>query len=442
MKPDKEKTRIVQQWPTPSNASETRKFLGLASYYRRYIKGFATIAEPLHRLTDKETEFSWDSHTQEAFEKLKTALSSSPILACPDFSKDFVVFTDASDTGLGAVVEQNNHVIAYASRTLKQSERNYSVIEKECLAVVHALKTFRHYLLGRPFTVYTDHNPLQWLHSQKMQGRLAVALQEYDFIIKYRKGNQNSNADALSRCPSEVLPLCSATGFNNEPIQTNIRHHQQADKVTAEVMNWVTRGTRPASQQCKDPKLRRLLQLWPQLYVKDGILLRKKRSALTMEHLQLVVVPQSLQRHYLQQCHDAPMAGHQGWEKTLERLQRSAYWVGMAKDVQAYCSSCDRCQLSKPVLPMRVPLTNTPIGRPMDMVAVDVLKVPVSVQGNSYLLVIQDYFTKWLEAIPMRNQTADTIVSVLINVFSQLGLPLKLHSDQGASFESAILKRT
>ena len=150
--------------------------MGLAYYYRRYINKFADIVAPLHKLTQKGEVFGWNEECIDAFEKLKGFLSNAPVLAFPDFSTNadsFTVQTDASAIGLGAILEQNGKVIAYASRALSKSERNYSVIQRECLAIVYALKQFRHYLLGHRFLLITDHAPLQWLSNQKMEGLLS-----------------------------------------------------------------------------------------------------------------------------------------------------------------------------------------------------------------------------------------------------------------------------
>jgi len=190
MYPDPSKVDSIHQWPPPSNVTELKQFLGLMSYYRRYIKGFADIAAPLHNLTKKSISFSWTESCNKAFSQLKSKLIQAPILAFPDFTNaaaPFLLQTDASAVGLGAVLEQGGRVIAYASRTLNSAEQQYSTIQKECLAAVFALKQFRHYLLGCSFQLLTDHAPLQWLSAQKMEGllcRRALAMQEYSFIIK------------------------------------------------------------------------------------------------------------------------------------------------------------------------------------------------------------------------------------------------------------------
>ena len=154
------------------------------------------------------------------------------------------------------------------------------------------------------------------------------------------------------------------------------------------------------------------------------------------------VLPQPLRQQALQSSHDIPSAGHQGVDKTLHRLRREAYWVNMAGDVETYCRQCTRCQQCKAPAPIRAPLTSVPIGKPWQMIAVDILEVPVSRHNNRYLLVIQDYFTKWAEAIPLRDQTALSITTALVNLFSRFGIPDIVHSDQGRNFESTLLKQT
>ena len=172
----------------------------------------------------------------------------------------FVVYTDASSTGVGAVLEQDNHVIAYASRALTKPEKQYSVIQRECLAVVYALKQFRHYLLGRSFTLVTDHAPLQWLSTQKMEGllcRWALALQEYDFQIMHRKCSQNGNADALSRCADTQLlvpaaPTVILPTFSVEQLKTALEN----DPVTLQLQKSLQHSVdRPTSSKWKKPPL-------------------------------------------------------------------------------------------------------------------------------------------------------------------------------------------
>ena len=352
----------------------------------------STIAEPLLFLTNKGITYTWTPECQKAFTELQHRLQSSPILTCPDFSIEFTLYTDASDSGLGAVLQQNNQVVAYASRTLNRAEKQYSVIEKECLALVYAVKQFRHYLLGKHFTIFTDHNPLVWLSSQKTLGKLirwALFLQEYDFTIKYRKGSSNQNADALSRVNTNDFQHCNITELQVGHSIAKLEEQQSKDPIISQIIYYLHNNSLPQ----KPMPFKRWLQIWSQLQIKDGILYRVSRSP-GHECSTLIVVPASLCQYYLQQFHDSVSAGHQGFHKTLDRLRQVVYWVGMSSDVQKYCESCDIYQRSKPCLSTHIPLVNVPIGKPWEMVAVDILKVPPSFQGNAYLLVLQDYFTK------------------------------------------------
>ena len=191
-------------------------------------------------------QFKWEENCQQSFQVLKDALTQVPVLCYPCFKKGFTLQTDASAVGIGAVLEQEGHVIAYASRSLTLPKRQYSVIEWECLAVVFAVKHFRHYLLGRPFSLHTDHQPLQWLSAQKMEGRLcrwALALQEFDFEIKYRRGSSNANADALSRVPAiqiETSELCSATLITSELTTHRILEEHERDAVLQQIIQHLT----------------------------------------------------------------------------------------------------------------------------------------------------------------------------------------------------------
>ena len=398
MSPDPQKIQSVLQWPTPPDATAVRQFLGFASYYRRYIHHFADIAAPLNALTQKGVPFIWTKDCTEAFNTLKEHLVHAPVLSYPCFDQDssqFILQTDASAVGLGAVLEQDGQVIAYASRSLTHSERQYSTIQRECLAIVYALKQFRHYLLGRQFKLYTDHAPLQWLSAQKMEGMLcrwALAMQEYTFQVVYRKGSLNVNADALSRIGT--LP-CSATLSLPYYSTAELQAAQSTDPIISKVRGaHLQDASPPCGQEWRRYPLRRYVQIWGQLRDVDGVLCRHYVPSPMCDAVTVPILPASLQKQALIRNHDAPTAGHLGSERTLQRLRHEAYWVSMAKDVLRYCQECTKCQQSTQPMPQRAPLINVPIGEPWEMIAVDILEVPTSTNNNCYLLVVQRLFHK------------------------------------------------
>jgi hypothetical protein len=200
---DPKKIKTILKWERPMNVTEIHSFLGLAGYYRRFIEGFSTIASPMTRLTRKEDKFEWSKECEISFQELKSRLTSTPILVLPKGQEGFVMYSDASNKGLGCVFMQHGRVIAYASRQLKPYEINYSVHDLELAAVVFALRIWRHYLYGVQVQIFTDHKSLKYLMSQKelnmRHRRWMELIKDYNCIIDYHPGKANVVADALSR---------------------------------------------------------------------------------------------------------------------------------------------------------------------------------------------------------------------------------------------------
>ena len=212
--PDSSLLAAIREIPPPKTATEVRSFLGLAGCYRRYVKGFAAIAAPLHALTRKDAVFHWSEDCQTAFDRLKTLLTTSPITAFPDFSKAFRLYTDASTAGLGAILAQvrngKERIICCASRALNQAEKSYPATKLECLAIVWAVSKFRPYLIAMPFEVYTNHYALQWLKTMRtgsaLLHRWSAALEEYDFTMYHHPGKVQTHDDGVSRLPVGPAP--------------------------------------------------------------------------------------------------------------------------------------------------------------------------------------------------------------------------------------------
>ena len=248
IRPDPEKIEKVKNYPVPTNLTQLRATLGLFSYYRKFIKDFSRIARPMNNLLKKDIPFIWTQKQQTAFERLKEMLIKSPVLVYSDFEQPFILYTDTSGTGLGAVLSQlqddgKEHVIAYASRSLNQAEQNYSVTDQECLAIVWAIEHFHHYLELQPFEVVTDHSALKWLKTSKIpKGRRArwmMKLQLYNFTIRHRPGKINTNADALSRMyeQEENMVECFLMEYSYDPIAEEPENQRNFQNKIDELLN-------------------------------------------------------------------------------------------------------------------------------------------------------------------------------------------------------------
>jgi len=462
---DPAKIEAVKRWPVPSRVTDVRSFLGLASYYRRFIQDFAEIAAPLHRPTAKTTEkFKWTPECDRAFRILKEKLVSAPVLAFPCFGEEFVVDCDASDYGLGAVISQrqdgDERVIAYASRVLEDRERRYSTTKKEMLAMVYAIKHFRYYLYGRPFTVRTDHNALKWLQSFKEpEGQVARWLEMlalYDYRTEHRPGKKHQNADALSRNP---LPV----PITDQAIETNIvaggrqtwlqgwtaadmQSKQEADPNLKQMLLWKRdRAAQPTQQEIQGASkaTKSLWAQWNRLQLENGVLYRKWETEDGHGTRLQLVLPRSLVPDVLSALHDAPSAGHLGVAKTVERVRERFYWYGLQSDVEDWCRQCEKCTKRKsPQTNARAPLVSSCSGYPFERIAIDIMgPLPVTESGNKYILVVGDYFTKWKEAFPIPNQEARTVAEKLVKeIIARYGAPEQIHSDQGRNFEAQLFQ--
>lgn len=208
------KITVVTNWPVPSTTKQLRGFLGLTGYYRRFIRHYGMLSRPLSNLLKKGVQFQWTPQAQEAFDLLKAALVQAPVLAVPNYSKQFVIETDASDLGMEAVLMQDGHPISYLSKPLCDRKKALSTYEKECMALLLAVKKWRAYLLGQEFIIKTDHQSLLFLTEQKantkLQQKALLKLMDLNFKIQYKQGTTNSAADALSRHPDPTAaPICA-----------------------------------------------------------------------------------------------------------------------------------------------------------------------------------------------------------------------------------------
>lgn len=442
---DPKKLEAIQSFPVPSDLRSLRSFLGLASYYRRFMPSFSKVANPLFALTKKDMTFEWTPSCQEAFDTLKRLLTEAPVLAFPQFGQGFVLETDASGTGLGAVLAQEQpdgsvRPVAYASSTLQPHERNYGVTELEALGVMWAIKHFRHYLYGSRCDVFTDHEaPKTLLNTPHPSGKLArwgLAIQELDLHTHYRPGGKNQNADALSRYPcgmpdqeQDGILHVAALQPGVAPAkggEADIAKTQQAEPDLKMMIDFFLHdGTLPE----EDKIARTLVLSQSQHTLLDGVLYHVERDGT------LRLLPSVDGQQLFREAHAGAFGAHLRDSKVYSQLSRHYWWPGMRRDITAWCQACMTCASRSVGKPVRPPLVPIPVAGAFDRVGVDVIQFPVSRAGNRYGIVFVDYLTKWPEVFPAPDQTAMTIARLLVEqVISRHGVPRELFSDRGAAF--------
>lgn len=424
-----EKVDAILNYPTPKNTTEIKRLIGLVGWYRRFIKDFSTLSSPINNLLHgrkKGQPIVWTPEAEAAFSEIKSRLTSAPVLASPDFSKPFVIQCDASETGLGAVLYQEcdgiEHPVAYASKSLTTVQRSYFTTEKELLAVIFGIEKFRSYVEGTHFTVETDHSSLLWLNNlANPSGRLtrwAVKLSQFDFTIKHRKGSLNVVADALSRSVAEVSVLDLATF--------------QPDK-------WYSSMLQRVQDQPEE---------YPSFRASNGVLYKHflpRRGIVSNTTDWKIVVPSANRAEIFRIYHDDPTAGHFGVSKTLSRISELYYWPGMRKAVYSYVRKCSVCAANKsenlPQAGLMGAYRN--INFPFQLISMDLLgPYPRSKSGNQYLLVVVDWFTKFVLVHPMAKATSQGITRfVERSIFNFLGVPQIVACDNGSQFTSKEFKK-
>lgn len=431
VRPDPDKVKSVTCFPVPKNIHDVRSFLGLCSYYRRFIQDFCHKAQPLQILLKGDSKYCWGPEQDNAFQELKKALTSDPVLGLYDEEAATALHTDASGYGIGAVLVQaqdgQEKVIAYASRTLTKAERNYSTTERECLAAVWAVHKFRPYLFGKSFIIVTDHHSLCWLASLKdPSGRLArwaLRLQEYDFSVVYKSGKKHQDADSLSRNPIE------GENFSSEEMNVlssfkNIMEEQMKDANLVEIM-----------------KSKRTDTVKTNYELVDGILCKKNFDP--DGKMWLPLIPKHLRKDILQYFHDSLTAGHLGFARTYDRIRKRFYWPGLYRTVRRYVMHCRDCQRRKAV-PQKPPGHLVPIPpapAPFYQVGIDLLgRFPKSSSGNKWIIVCTDYLTRYAVTKALPTAEASEVAEFMLKeILLRHGAPRIIITDRGRVFESKLV---
>ena len=441
---DPKKISAIKDRKAPKNVKDVQVFLGICNYYRRFIKNFAGIALPLTVLLQKDTPFVWADLTNKAFEDLKAALTTYPVLRMPDLTKEFTLFTDASGYALGAVLSQKDdegkeHVLAYASRTIRGAELHYGITEKECLAVIWAVKQFRIYLYGTKFTIITDHSALAWLMNiQDPTGKLArwaIYLQIYHFDIIHRKGILHTNADTLSRpvlensikdgsyeklvCTLKAINVNNSTALIDPSEDENLLYRLKFGKFR-DGLN--AKNVRRINGIIENFKL-----------IDDKLFMLKKGSS--SEYLE---VPRLGERK--DKILEAHRLGHFQTESTVNRLNEEYTWRGLENDVEEAIARCKQCHENHTVTPSHHPAQATDIFHIHQRVGIDlVLGLPETTEGYVGCMVTTEYLSKWPTVVPIKTKSAVEIADKLIDYISMYGPPKEILTDQGTEFNNALV---
>ncbi|KAL5565238.1 hypothetical protein UlMin_028402 [Ulmus minor] len=413
VKVDNKKIEAMVSWPQPANITDLRGFLGLTGYYRKFVRSYGLLARPLTNLL-KKGSFRWTDEAAGAFELLKQAMTTTPTLAMPNFNDSFIVETDASGDGIGAVLTQQGQPIAFMSRALGLSKRAWSIYAKEMLAIVEAIRTWRPYLLGKKFFIRTDHRSLKYFLDQRVatpeQQKWVAKLLGYDYEILYRPGRENSAADALSRRPDS--PLLNPLFVSQVTLWDDMRSAAQDDPYLQQVSRQSTTApTGPYS-------------------VQNGLYFYKKR----------VIVPQALRNQLLQEFHDSKMAGHSGVLRTFKRLAQQFYWPSMYRSVQDYISQCEVCQRTKTETLAPAGLLQ-PLPIPChvwDDISLDFIEGLPSSHGKNSLLVVVDRLSKYAHFIALSHPFSAKIVAATFveHIIKLHGMPKSIITDRDPIFIS------
>ena len=439
IKPQERLVSAITEFKRPEKRKEVKSFLGLAGFYRNFIPKFSDIARPLNDLTGDNVKFDWNDACEQAFVKLKDLLSSYPVLAFPRLGEPFVVDVDASDIAFGGVLMQYGidgllHPVGYFSDSVKDSQKGWAPTTKEAFALVLAVRHWYVYLSGTEFVLNSDHNPLVYLRSQKDPrgkfSRWILELEEFNYVVKYVRGTENVKADALSRNSgaSAVQPSSRfeekiyAVLDDQHNFRQQLKTEQDADPVISSARDVIANGGRIAAG--------RLKRVQSQLRVVDGVLTKSGRP----------VVPASLRNFVTSHLHGV---SHGGPDKTYALLKERFFWPNMYAYVQNFAASCATCQQSKcdthppkaSIVPIAIP------EAPMQFISIDIAYMPPDDDGYRYVLLVGDLFSKYIKALPLRDQTAPSIVRAVKNEWIYThGAPLYLLSDQGSNVDGETMR--
>jgi len=446
--PGESKVNDIKKWKYPRSIKEVRQFLGLCSFFRRTIPHFAQKASALHRMLRKDCPFKegdkLPKEAQKSFETLQSALCAAPCLKPADFSKKFILTTDASQQGFGAVLTQKHgdkeHPVAYASRSLAGTETKLAPFHLEFAAMLFGCRHFRPYLVGKNFLIRTDHKPLVSITKNQSDAliRLQAQLMEFQpYEVEYLKGN-NMPADGLSRGASTLAGQIHVNQLSQD-------HREARSDLKEESLDYI-KEMQGQDEFCKalytyihfhelisKEDVRRWVVKWaPKVKTLYGILFFKQRSGILVP-----IAPRALVNLILFRYHNHPCAGHPSEQKMSHMINLHWAWPQMGTDIASHNSHCHECNtVNKNHKKPSAPLGRFPIlGSSLRRIHVDLLQLPKADDGNKYLVVIIDAFSKWIELVPVVDKTAELVAKAIVTRWIlRHGKPQEIISDQGTEF--------
>ena len=484
LSPLTEKIDAILHLPMPRTLKEANHFIGAIGWYRKFIRNFASIASPIHAVTnksrDRRRDFHWGSEQMESFNQLRSILTSKPlVLDFPDASSPLILSSDASDIGVGAVLRQETpgglKILYYFSQVLNPAQRKYATIEREALAIGLAITKLRPYLLGRPFCIETDHCPLCNFHRRPSRNRRvdwwSIALSEFDITeVKFKKGTLNCDCDLLSRYPLDyerlqdlpssvnVITRAQARKRNTVQQDSSSSLSQKSVVVTTQTSGPLApNSSTPAkrspldihrirAEQLLDENIQKITmqqRLHPtdKFVIHDDILYKVLHNRSSAIHVPFL--PQSLIREVLFAFHDHPSAGHFGRDRTFAKLKTRCYWPNMYETIRSYIKSCVACgkyHINRQKPPGHLQPIPPPQGI-FDLVGIDFWgpTPESSASGNRYVIVLTDYLTKYVIAKAVPRNTAMVTAEFLLDVSLTFGVPKHILTDNGSHFRNELM---
>ncbi|HRO64990.1 MAG TPA: RNase H-like domain-containing protein [Candidatus Dojkabacteria bacterium] len=422
----------------PKNIKETQAFLGAVNYYRRFIQGLSYIAEPLYRNLRKDQKYEWTEEHDKAFQEMIALLAKKPILKLPDYSKEFILKTDASDIGFGGALVQvhddKEFPVSFFSGSFNPAQRRtWNNCQKEAYAVISGVAKYRNFLLENKFTIVTDNQALLSIfdpvNKSKMLNRWTDKLLEYDYVIKHRAGSKMVIEDSLSR----------SVNFNLINTQT-IKDKQQQDK-TIKGFKKLLEGN---EENINEDIIKHFKLIKENLIIgEEGILyFSKTNTKATYDDLR-IIIPNSLQTQIIKEYHALITGGHLGITKTYEKIKQHVWFPDMYRKIEQYIKKCDLCEPNRRYYINTEPFKPIKSTQPMEIIEIDHTgPLPETTNGNKYILSVVDHFTskKWF--IPVKTTSADDTIRALIDfVFAPFEFPRYILSDNGSAFVSEVTRQ-